>query len=147
MIDSELYQELILDHYRRPKNYGPMASFTHHAQGTNPLCGDALSLFLQVEQQHITAIQFEGTGCAICMASASLMTQAVKSKTKAQALALFEKFQILVTQGSTFNDDPEMERLQILASVQAFPMRVKCATLAWHALKAALAKQQVISTE
>jgi len=142
----DLYQEVILDHNRRPRNFGALADANRQAEGYNPLCGDRIQVFLHVEGDQVQGISFEGTGCAISQASASLMTEALKGKSVADAHALFASFHDLVTRGS---DDPDrLGKLAVLAGVREFPIRVKCATLAWHTLEAALAKRdQPVSTE
>ena len=132
----DLYQELIVDHNRRPRNYGVLADATHHADGHNPLCGDRVTVHVKVDGDCISDVHFEGAGCAISTASASLMTLAIKGKTLAEAQALFEDFHQLVT-GQVADDEARLERLgklAVLAGVREFPSRVKCATLAWHTL-------------
>jgi nitrogen fixation NifU-like protein len=143
---SELYQEVILDHNRRPRNFRALAGASHSAEGYNPLCGDRLTLYLKLTGDTIEDVSFEGSGCAISKASASLMTDAVKGRTKAEAQALFERFHRMVT---TPPDQPveEMGKLSSLAGVREFPIRVKCASLAWHTLKAAFNNERRTSTE
>ena len=143
---NELYQEVILDHNRRPRNFRTIESPSHHANGHNPLCGDRLSLDVQVDRGQIADVAFQGSGCAISKASASLMTDAVKGHSVAEAQALFERFHRMVT---TPPDEPveNMGKLSVLAGVREFPVRVKCASLAWHTLKAALDRQAAVSTE
>ena len=143
---TELYQEVILDHNKRPRNYRTIASPSHQAEGYNPLCGDRLNLYVQVEGDVITDVAFQGSGCAISKASASLMTDAVKGTTVAQARDLFERFHHVVT---TPPDQPveDLGKLSVLAGVREFPVRVKCASLAWHTLKAALGREARTSTE
>jgi nitrogen fixation protein NifU and related proteins len=143
---SDLYQEVILDHNRRPRNFRTIESPSHHAEGYNPLCGDRLNLYVQVSGDTITDVAFEGSGCAISKASASLMTDALKGKTVAEANSLFERFHRVVT---TPPDQPveDLGKLSVLAGVREFPVRVKCASLAWHTLKAALDRAQIASTE
>lgn len=134
---SELYQEIILEHNRSPRNFHPMEAPDREAQGYNPLCGDRLKVQLKLAGDRIADVSFQGSGCAISKASASLMTMAVKGKTTAEAQRMFESFQRLVTgQGGAAADLPP--RLAVFTGVREFPMRVKCATLSWHALKAAL---------
>jgi nitrogen fixation NifU-like protein len=136
---SELYQEVILDHNRRPRNYGPMPGASRTAQGHNPLCGDRLTLYVQLDGNQISGISFEGSGCAISKASASLMTDAIKGHSVAEANALFDRFHKMIT--SPFDRPVEEEglgKLAAFAGVREFPVRVKCASLAWHTLKAAL---------
>ncbi len=136
---DDLYQELILDHYRRPRNFGRLEGADRHAEGNNPLCGDRLTVFLNLRDDVVTDVMFEGAGCAISTASASLMTEAVKGKTREQAEKLFRRFHALITGGKTSGDNgPELGKLQAFAGVGQYPARVKCATLAWHAFDAAL---------
>ncbi|EEG09550.1 Fe-S cluster assembly sulfur transfer protein SufU [Pseudogulbenkiania ferrooxidans] len=144
----DLYQELIVDHYRRPHNFGPLAGANRHAEGFNPLCGDHLSLSLKVVDGVIEDACFEGAGCAISTASASLMTDALKGKTEAEAEALFAVFHALVTAEDATSAEAPLGKLAVLAGVREFPTRVKCATLAWHTLLAALHQSdQPVSTE
>ncbi|HEV2855534.1 MAG TPA: SUF system NifU family Fe-S cluster assembly protein [Thermoanaerobaculia bacterium] len=134
----DLYQEVILDHNRRPRNFGTLPSANHQAEGYNPLCGDKVTVFLDLEDDgRIRDVAFQGAGCAISTASASLMTEALKGKTAEEARELFQGFQGLVTKG-TGEDSEELGKLTVFAGVREFPMRVKCATLAWHTLLAAL---------
>jgi nitrogen fixation NifU-like protein len=143
---NDLYQEVILDHNRRPRNFQVLADANRTAEGYNPLCGDRLTLYLKVQDGVVVDVSFEGAGCAISKASASLMTDAVKGKTVAEAEALFERFHRMVT---TPPEQPveDMGKLSALAGVREFPVRVKCASLAWHTLKAAMADTQRTSTE
>ncbi|HET7697012.1 MAG TPA: SUF system NifU family Fe-S cluster assembly protein [Vicinamibacterales bacterium] len=143
---ADLYQEVILDHNRRPRNFHALAGASHTAEGYNPLCGDRLTLYLKLNGETIEDVSFEGAGCAISKASASLMTDAVKGRTKAEAEALFARFHRMVT---TPPDQPieEMGKLSSLAGVREFPVRVKCASLAWHTLKAAFNDERRTSTE
>ena len=143
---NELYQEVILDHNKRPRNFRTIDGASHRAEGHNPLCGDRLSLFLQVDDGKISDVAFQGSGCAISKASASLMTDRVKGTTVAEARDLFERFHRMVT---TPPDEPveNLGKLSVLAGVREFPVRVKCASLAWHTLKAALDREAVASTE
>ena len=140
---SDLYQEVILDHNRHPRNYGVLPDASRASQGHNPLCGDRLTLYLKLENDQIAGISFEGSGCAISKASASLMTDAVKGTSVAQALALFDRFHAMITTpiGRPV-DDEALGKLAAFAGVREFPVRVKCASLAWHTLKAALAGAQ-----
>jgi nitrogen fixation NifU-like protein len=136
---SELYQELILDHNRRPRNYGDLPGATCQAHGHNPLCGDQIRVEALIDGDVIRDLRFTGSGCAIAKASASLMTEAVRERGVDEALGLFDRFQAMLTTP----DDNEVDvagvgKLAVFAGVRAFPMRVKCATLAWHTLKAAL---------
>jgi len=134
---SELYQSVILDHNRAPRNFRPMPEATGHGEGYNPLCGDQLSVWLRRDGDLISDVSFQGSGCAISKAAASLMTTVVKGKTIAEAGAIFDSYHRMVTgQGGPADDLPP--KLAIFAGIREFPARVKCATLAWHALKAAL---------
>lgn len=134
-----LYQEIILDHYRRPRNYHPMPEASCTAEGKNPSCGDQLTVWLRVEGDVVADVSFQGVGCAISRASASLMTQAVKGKTRDEAVALFENVRGLVTGGAVGElASTQLGSLRALAGVSRFPMRVKCASLAWHAMKSAM---------
>lgn len=143
---SDLYQEVILDHNRRPRNFHPLAEASHTAEGYNPLCGDRLKLYLKLDGDTIEDVSFEGAGCAISKASASLMTDALKGKSVTEANALFDRFHRMVTTppGQSVED---MGKLSALAGVREFPVRVKCASLAWHTLRAALHNEQRTSTE
>ena len=143
---SDLYQEVILDHNRRPRNFHALAGASHSAEGYNPLCGDRLTLYLRLDGETIEEVSFEGAGCAISKASASMMTDALKGRTVAEANALFERFHRMVT---TPPDQAveDMGKLSSLAGVREFPVRVKCASLAWHTLKAAMASTSRVSTE
>jgi nitrogen fixation NifU-like protein len=136
---TDLYQEVILDHNRRPRNFGTLADATRIANGHNPLCGDKLKLYLKLDGDRIENIAFEGSGCAISKASASLMTDAVKGHSKVEALELFDRFHHVVTTPMDETIDEEsVGKLAVLAGVREYPARVKCASLAWHTLKAAL---------
>jgi nitrogen fixation NifU-like protein len=136
---SDLYQEVILDHNRRPRNFGPLADQTQKADGFNPLCGDRLTLHLRIEGDRIAAVSFEGSGCAISKASASLMTDAVKGRTIGEAIDLFTRVhEMLTTPIDQPVDEARVGKLAVLAGVREFPTRVKCASLAWHTLKSAL---------
>lgn len=133
----DLYQEVILDHNKSPRNYRALAAPTHKADGYNPLCGDKLTVFLEVAGGRVESVTFVGSGCAISTASASLMTESLEGRTVAEARALFEKVHELLTAP----DEPSTEglgKLAVFSGVREFPMRVKCASLAWHTLKAAL---------
>lgn len=146
---SELYQEVILDHNRRPHNFGVLEGANRTAEGYNPLCGDQLTVYAQVENDVITAVRFRGSGCAISKASASLMTDSVKGKTRAQAESLFQHVHQMLTGGCA--DEAEasaLGKLAVLSGVCEFPSRVKCASLAWHTLNAALKSEGApVSTE
>ena len=143
----ELYQEVIFDHNRHPRNFGKLTEANHHAEGHNPLCGDKLSLYLKVDGDLISDVRFEGSGCAISTASASLMTERLKGMKVAEAEALFHKFRAVVTEGSKDGQGPELGKLSALTGVSDYPSRVKCATLAWHTLEAALHNKETASTE
>jgi nitrogen fixation NifU-like protein len=145
---SELYQQVILDHNKKPRNFRKLEGANHTAEGYNPLCGDHLTVYLQLENEAVKEVSFEGSGCAISKAAASMMTQAVKGKTKPEVEQLFQEFHTMVT------GDPEEEmapnqlgNLTIFAGVREFPVRVKCATLSWHTMHAALNNQETVSTE
>jgi len=143
----ELYQEVILDHSKNPHNFREIEGASHEAKGHNPLCGDRLSLYITVEDGVIRDVSFQGAGCAISTASASMMTDALKGKTEDEAEALFGAFHDVVTGKEGANAD-ELDKLAVFAGVRDYPVRVKCATLAWHTLKAALAdKEEAVSTE
>ncbi len=143
----DLYQEVIFDHYRKPRNFHPLAGANHQAEGYNPLCGDKVTVYLRVEDGIIEDLSFEGSGCAISTASASLMTEALKGKPVAQVEHLFEDFHRMVT-GAEAASPAGLGKLEVLAGVREFPARVKCATLVWHALQAALQDRKVpVSTE
>jgi len=143
---SDLYQEVILDHNRRPRNFRVLDNPTHQAEGYNPLCGDRLNLFLQVDGDVITDVGFQGSGCAISKASASLMTDALKGHAVADARALFERFHRMVTTPPDVAVE-DLGKLSAFAGVRAFPVRVKCASLAWHTLNAALERAEKATTE
>jgi len=145
----ELYQEVILEHSKAPRNYRELATASHRAEGYNPLCGDHFTVYLSVEGDSIRDISFQGSGCAISKASASMMTQSVKGKTRAEAERVFDQFHELVTGKSLANRNrAELGKLAVFSGVSEFPVRVKCATLAWHALHAAMqGKQETVSTE
>lgn len=143
---SDLYQEVILDHNRRPRNFHELSGASHCAEGFNPLCGDRLTLYLKLEGETIQDVSFVGSGCAISKASASMMTDALKGRTIADANRLFDRFHRMVT---TPPDQAveDMGKLSSLAGVREFPVRVKCASLAWHTLKAAMNGEARTSTE
>ena len=143
---NDLYQEVILDHNRRPRNFHALADASHSAEGYNPLCGDRLTLYLKLADGTIEDVAFQGAGCAISKASASMMTDALKGRTLAEANALFDRFHRMVT---TPPDQAveDMGKLSSLAGVREFPVRVKCASLAWHTLKAAMNNEHRASTE
>ena len=145
---SELYQQVILDHNKKPRNFHKLERANRTAEGYNPLCGDQLSVYLHVEDDEVIDVSFEGSGCAISKASASMMTQAVKGKNKREAELLFDEFHRMVTGRLNEESEPnQLGRLKIFAGVRDFPVRVKCASLPWHTLHAALNNQPIISTE
>ena len=145
----DLYQEVILDHGRQPRNFGsPPPDTNRRADGHNPLCGDRLSLYLTFEDGVVLDVGFAGNGCAISIASASLMTEMVKGKTEAEVRAMFERFHGLLTDEAAEADDDALDKLTVFSGVREFPVRVKCATLAWHTLAAALdGSAKEVSTE
>jgi nitrogen fixation protein NifU and related proteins len=143
---TDLYQEVILDHNRRPRNFRVLDKPSHHAEGYNPLCGDRLDLFVSVEADRIADVGFQGSGCAISKASASLMTDAVKGRSLAEVRDLFTRFHRMVTTPPDRAVE-DMGKLSVLAGVREFPVRVKCASLAWHTLKAALDREERTTTE
>jgi nitrogen fixation NifU-like protein len=143
---DDLYQEVILEHSKHPRNFHAMEGAIKQAEGYNPLCGDHYTVFVDTENGVIRDISFQGSGCAISKASASMMSQALKSKTTAQAEELFEKFHDVVT-GAEAGNVENLGKLAVFAGVKNFPTRIKCATLAWHTLHAALEGKQVASTE
>lgn len=146
---SELYQEVILDHSKKPRNFQRLEEANRTAEGYNPLCGDQITVFLQLEDGVIRNISFQGSGCAISKASASMMTASLKGKTKAEAEALFERFHRLITGALDTTLDPKaLGKLAVFSGVSEFPVRVKCASLPWHTLRAALeAKRETVSSE
>ncbi len=144
----DLYQEVIFDHNRNPRNFRVMENADREVEGFNPLCGDRLTLFLKLDGDEITDVSFQGSGCAISTASVSLMTEIIKGKTEAEADALFKKFHEMTTGKDESIDLEAIGKLAVLAGVREYPARVKCATLAWHTLDAALKNQEKsISTE
>lgn len=143
---NDLYQETIIDHSKRPRNKGALERPTHSAEGYNPLCGDRVTVQLKIENGRVAAVGFQGVGCAISTASASLMTDAIKGKTAEEAERTFEKFHSLLTEERPPTAD--LGKLAVFSGVREYPMRVKCATLAWHTLRAALrGEHQPVSTE
>ncbi len=145
----DLYQEVILEHSRAPRNYREVKTADHKAEGYNPLCGDRFIVYLEMDGDVIRDIAFQGSGCAISKASASMMTQSLKGKTRSEAEKLFERFHEVVTGRARANGDPvELGKLAVFSGVSEFPTRVKCAILAWHTFEAALEdKQEPVSTE
>jgi nitrogen fixation NifU-like protein len=143
----DLYQEVILDHNRSPRNFGPLPSANRRAEGHNPLCGDRVTVYLDLADGRLQDVAFQGSGCAISTASASLMTEALKGLTLEEARGLFKGFHDLVTLGAD-EGSPDLGKLAVFTGVREYPMRVKCATLAWHALMAALDAQDLpVTTE
>jgi nitrogen fixation NifU-like protein len=146
----DLYQEVILDHSKRPRNFGSLAGANRRAEGYNPLCGDRETVYLRLEGDVLKEVGFRGAGCAISTASASMMTESLKGKTREEAEALFERFHDLITgsDGRTDTSRPDLGKLTVFSGVREFPVRVKCATLPWHTMKAALAgEDRTVSTE
>lgn len=143
----DLYQEVIFDHYRHPRNFHSIKDADHIAEGVNPLCGDTVKIYLKIENGTVVDAGFEGSGCAISTASASLMTEAVKGKSVADAEQIFGKFHTMITDPKAQAHD-DLGKLEVLCGVQEFPTRVKCATLPWHTLHNALAgKEKPATTE
>jgi nitrogen fixation NifU-like protein len=144
---ADLYQELIVDHSRRPRNFGRLEHATHQAEGFNPLCGDKVKVYVNLENEIVRDVRFEGDGCAISKASASLMTESMKGKSKVEAEQLFSKFRDLVT-GNAGTAQTALGKLAAFSGLRGFPTRVKCATLVWHTLHAALEQTAgTVSTE
>lgn len=145
---NDLYQEVILDHNKNPRNFREIESATNTADGNNPLCGDALRVYVQMEDGKVKDVAFKGSGCAISKASASMMTQSVKGKTREEAEVLFDEFHKMVTGELNIEEDENhLGKLKIFAGVLEFPARVKCASLSWHTLHAALNEEEIVSTE
>jgi nitrogen fixation NifU-like protein len=144
---SNLYQDVILDHSKRPRNFHPIEGADHHANGFNPLCGDKVTIYLDLVDDRITNISFQGSGCAISTASASILTETLKGKTRKEAEAIFEVFHGLVT-GHPVNAPtaPALGKLAVFSGVCEFPVRVKCASLAWHTLKSALEESPLVAS-
>lgn len=147
MHTNSLYQEVILDHNRKPRNYGQLDPASHHAIGHNPLCGDRLDITLQLENDHINNIAFQGDSCAICKASASMMTNAVKGKSRDDAETLIQEFRELATGKLDLDQPHHLGRLTVFSGIRDLPTRVKCAILPWHTLHAALNAIASTSTE
>lgn len=145
---SDLYQEVILEHNKNPRNFREISDADQYADGKNPLCGDALRVYVAMDDDTITDVAFKGSGCAISKASASMMTQSVKGKTKVQAEHIFDEFHRMVTGDLDIEtDENDLGKLKIFSGVLEFPARVKCASLSWHTLHAALHGDEVVSTE
>lgn len=144
----DLYQEVILDHSKRPRNFRKPEDYTRRADGHNPLCGDVITVFLTVDGDLIRDVAIQGSGCAISTASASMMSEALEGKTVAEAEALFERFHHLLTDDSPPADPGDLGKLEVFGGVREYPIRVKCATLAWHTMHAALTRrEETVSTE
>jgi nitrogen fixation NifU-like protein len=142
-----LYQEVIIDHSKRPHNFRPMPDMNRTAQGYNPLCGDKVTLFVKLDGDRIADVSFQGSGCAISTASASLLTETVKGKTLAEVEAIFQGFHDLVTgKAATDGKGPALGKLAVFSGVSEFPVRVKCATLVWHTLRSALEGGEAVAT-
>lgn len=145
---SDLYQEVILDHNKNPRNFRAIETATNTADGNNPLCGDALRVYVEMQDDKVKDVAFKGSGCAISKASASMMTQVVKGKSKEEAEILFDEFHKMVTgELDIEQDENSLGKLKIFAGVLEFPARVKCASLSWHTLHAALSGEEAVSTE
>jgi nitrogen fixation protein NifU and related proteins len=142
----ELYQEVILDHSKRPRNFREMEGASGKAEGFNPLCGDKATVYVRLEGDVVKDVSFKGAGCSISTASASMMTEALKGKTRAEAEALFERFHALITRGRS-EGGSDLGKLAVFSGVGEFPVRVKCASLPWHTVKAALRGERQVSTE
>jgi nitrogen fixation protein NifU and related proteins len=145
---NDLYQEVILDHNKNPRNFKKLDTANRTADGHNPLCGDQLQLFLEMDGENVKDLAFQGSGCAIFKASASIMTQTIKGKSREDAETIFHEFHKMVTgELDPENDDNSLGKLKIFAGVLEFPARVKCASLSWHTLHAALNNEEIASTE
>jgi nitrogen fixation NifU-like protein len=145
---KSLYQEVLLDHSKRPRNFRSMEGADHHAEGYNPLCGDKVTIFLKMQGDRIQDVSFQGAGCAISTASASILTETLKGKTREEAESLFEAFHQMVTgQAASADTVPSLGKLAVFAGVTEFPLRVKCATLAWHTMRSALEEGKPVTTE
>jgi nitrogen fixation protein NifU and related proteins len=143
---ANLYQELIIDHGKNPRNFKKLGACTHEKEGYNPLCGDKLIVYLLIDDGIVSDISFEGCGCAISMASASLMSQSLKGKSLVEVESLFKSFHHLVTEQPSEVELDSLGKLSALAGVREYPMRVKCATLAWHTMRAALNDSSDVAT-
>ena len=145
---SELYQQVILDHNKKPRNFHKLENANRVAEGFNPLCGDQLTVYLQMDEGIVNDVSFEGSGCAISKAAASMMTQSVKGKNREQAEQLFQEFHKMVTGELDTEAEPhQLGRLTIFSGVRDYPARVKCASLSWHTMRAALEGQDTVTTE
>jgi nitrogen fixation NifU-like protein len=145
----DLYQEMILDHGKRPRNFRELPGATGRAEGYNPLCGDRETVFVRVEDDTLKDLSFQGSGCAISTASASMMTERLKGKTRQEAEALFTRFHDLITgENESGAGGPDLEKLTVFSGVREYPVRIKCATLPWHTMRAAMnGNGQIVSTE
>jgi nitrogen fixation NifU-like protein len=145
---SELYQDLIKDHSKKPRNFRALEGADRHVEGYNPLCGDRFTVYVKTDGDRVTDVSFQGSGCAISTASASMMTQCLKGKTRAEAEALFQRFHQLLTSDEASDDLEELGKLAVFSGVRKFPIRVKCATLPWHTFHSALqGDEKPVSTE
>ena len=144
---KDLYRDVIVDHNRHPRNFRPMPEADRHAEGFNPLCGDKLTVYVKLDGNRIADVSFDGSGCAISVASASLLTESVKGKTIPEVEGLFSQMHQLLTRDDVDIDVTSLGKLGALSGVREFPARVKCASLCWHTLDAALHQQQQVSTE
>lgn len=145
---KDLYQEVVLDHGKRPRNFGPLEGATHRAEGLNPLCGDRITVYAKLDGDVVREARFEGSGCAISKASASVMTGVVKGKSSGEIDAIFQRFHRLVTEGPAGDDEADLGKLAVFGGVHDYPTRVKCASLPWHALRAALSgEREPVTTE
>lgn len=139
---EELYQEMIMDHNRNPRNFRNLENASHSSNGFNPFCGDSVDVYLKIENELVIDASFQGSGCAISQASASMMTESVKGKSISGAKAIFNAFHSMITRGPDGHFNPEgLDDLEVLSGVSEYPIRIKCATLSWHTLKAALDQQ------
>ena len=143
---GDLYQEVILDHNRRPRNFGELPGAARRSVGHNPLCGDKVIVYVDLDGDVVRDVRFQGSGCAISKASASMMTESLKGKSRAQAEALFQAFHRLLTEDGAEPDPAALGKLVVFSGVREFPVRVKCATLAWHTLRAALENAGEVAT-
>ncbi|TNE48381.1 MAG: SUF system NifU family Fe-S cluster assembly protein [Deltaproteobacteria bacterium] len=145
---QDLYRKVVLEHNRNPRNFGALENFTHHAKGNNPLCGDCVELFLQVEGNEVQQVGFEGEGCAICNASSSLLTEAIQGQSLQQVHSLHQRFEQMLAGEFSAQDEQELGPLLVFTGLADFPARLKCATLAWRTLQAALENSEApVSTE
>ncbi len=143
---QDLYQQMILDHGRKPRNFRELPGADSHAEGFNPLCGDQVTVYLKTDRDRIADLSFTGKGCAICTASASMMTQSLKQKSMEDALQMFEAFHEMLTGKTEAGDRSDMGKLSVFSGVRKYPMRVKCATLPWHTLKNSIESRDEIAT-